>query len=209
MTSRFSTPLALVALALICSCKTATSDPKKELFAELNGANVQGYTFTSFEDDVNAMASLTNGAIESGVTLAKGETLPLRYATLKDKKTNTMKTYKTEIVLDGTSLSWLTTDLANNQVINRQSFPIGTGPDLGHCGTFTPCGVAESDYNNNQKPLLQAEANRTCHEVRGGYQCRLAPGNCEWVDTFVAPNSPRCAMRSFMVDIDKLSLKRQ
>jgi hypothetical protein len=207
MTSRFS--IGLVALALICSCKTATSDPKKELLAELNGANVQGYAFASFEDDANAMASLTNGAIESGLTLAKGDTLPLRYATLKDKKANTTKTYKTAIVRDGTSLSLLTTDLANSRVIDRQSFPTGPGPDLRNCGTFTACGVAESDYNDNQKPLLQAEANRTCHEVRGGYTCRISPGNCVIVDTFVAPNSPRCEMRRFMVDIDKLSLKRQ
>jgi hypothetical protein len=68
MNSRFFIVFALVALALVYSCENVTSDPKKELLDHLNGVNVQGYAFASFEDDANAMASLTNGAIKNGLT---------------------------------------------------------------------------------------------------------------------------------------------
>lgn len=122
--------LVLVSMALFATSRSTgpiesnaqsiKTDPREELVRSLKGANVQGFDFATSENDAQARAILIKDAAKDLIRLGNSDTnLVLQYTSVKNKKTNTTKTFKTEIVKRGKSLSLVTTDLGN-QTVSQQ-----------------------------------------------------------------------------------------
>jgi hypothetical protein len=201
---------AVCGLVVVTACQsTSTTNPRADLLRTINGANVDGYAFSFDEDATRSTSSLTNPAVSDVVTLGAGDNaVPLRYTTIRNRATNTATTYKTEIVRSGSSVSYVVTDLATNREVQRTSLgDDGTPPpDTGSCDQS--CASFFHDYECNEKPRLQCEANKTCTIVHGHFRCRQPNGTCVDGPTVVTPNTPRCELRQTMVDIDRLVLRR-
>jgi len=81
-------------------------------------------------------------------------------------------------------------------------------PDVDACAQSPSCAVFFHDYECNEKPRLQCEANSTCKIVHGHFRWRQPDGSCIDGPTVVTPNTLRCELRQTMVDIDGLALRR-
>jgi hypothetical protein len=200
-------------LILVTGCQsTATTNPRSNLLRSINGANVDGYAFSFDEDATRSAASFTSPAVTGVITLAPGDAgVPLRYTTISDKATNTATTYKTEIVRHGSAVSYVITDLTTNREVQRTSVDdddVPPPPDADACAQSPSCAVFFHDYECNEKPRLQCEANSTCKIVHGHFRCRQPNGSCIDGPTVVTPNTFSCVLRETMVDIDRLVLRR-
>src|SRR5215510_6888065 len=129
--------ILLLPVALLSSCgnPVPSPSPRDELVGSLKGANVDGFDFASSEDEVQAVASLTNRAVRGLVIMDTGPTnLVLRYTRIKDRKTNTVKIYKAEMVKAGKELTLQVTDIVSNEVVSRNTFPRTEGHTPGDPG---------------------------------------------------------------------------
>jgi len=174
--SAFCVSILLLSLGLLCSCKSpAEPSPRDELVGSLKGANVDGFDFASSEDEVQAVASLTNRAVRGLVIMDTGPTnLVLRYTRIKDRKTNTVKIYKAEMVKAGKELTLQVTDIVSNEVVSRNTFPRTEGHTPGDPGrppTFDTLEDCIKDFNCTRRGALQCEANRTCKDQFAALIC--------------------------------------
>ncbi len=202
------TRLVVVLLFLVvASCRQAEQDPKAELVRAAKGIDLKQYTFASYEDDAKASASFTNVGVRDGITLKGDGTVALKYETVRDKRTNRVTTRRTDLVRNARTLTSVITDVGSGGVVDRQSANIpdisgggGRVPPVDACATLPTCAEAINDFNCRQKPLLQCEANRTCHFQLGGYDCRKPDGNCESPLLIVVPTNPRCSVMHLPLD---------
>jgi|ERR1043165_130461 hypothetical protein len=198
---------------LAVSCREAAWDPKPELVRAAKGNDLKQYTFASYEDDTKSIASFTNGGVRDGITLKGDGVVILKYETVRDKRTNGITTQRVDLVRSARTLTFVVTDVANGRVVDRQSAnipdDIGSGggrvPLLNECARLPTCAEAIRDYNCRLKPVLQCEANRTCHFQLGGYECRKPDGNCISALTIVVPNNDLLCT-THAVPLEKLSV---
>jgi len=178
---------------IAAGCATRT-DLKEGLLRAVKGADLRGYTLAQSEDDSQATASFTSAAIKDTMTFTGDGTVVVRYRAVHDKKNGTTANYRDDIVRKGRSLTFVITDLGTNRVIGKQSHAIddpgGGGDDGLRC--FTSCSDAKRDFDLNHLPALQDAANRTCQEVRGGYDCCDNPpcADCLLKVTVLVPPAP-------------------
>ena len=211
--SVFCLTMALLFLGLVCSCKTTTPpNPREELVTSLKGANVESYDFATNEDDTQAVASLTNSAVRNLIRLDSGATnLVLRYTRVKDKKTNSTRTYKTEVTKTGTTLTLLVTDFATGEVVSKDTFPAA---EIHNTDTTTPGPTFDSledcikDFNCKNRGALECEANRTCQDQFAALTCCLKNGQCFSVHLIIRPTSLRCRLRDWIPNLEGLVLTR-
>lgn len=215
--SAFCLAVVLLSFGLVCSCnppqtntaqpEPARSDPKEELTRTLKGANVQGYIFETKEDDAQAVASLTNPAVRDLIRLEPGtNNVVLSYTSVKDKKANATKTYKSEITRAGDAVSILVTDFATGEAVNKDTFP--------PAGSCCPTGVPKfdtvdacfADFNCKRRGELQCEANRTCENQFAGVTCCLNNGQCLIADLIIQPTSRRCQLVGNITDLEGIVL---
>lgn len=187
--ARICLVIVVLALTLVCACKTTKVDPREELVRSLKGANVEGYYFATREDETQVVASLDNSALRNPIKLASGS-LVLRYTSVKDKKANTTRTYKTEIARNGAVLTLLVTDISSGESVMKEEFPPvkssgdGTGNGTGNDCTQTAKKVfntpaeCENDFFSDctRGGFVQCEANRTCEPQRTGFDCCFKDG---------------------------------
>jgi alpha-tubulin suppressor-like RCC1 family protein len=176
-----SSEVGFFAVVLLClgvagACRSTGTDLKEGLRRAAKGADLRDYTFASSEDDSQAIASFTSGAIKDRMTLTRDATVVARYQAVHDKKNDTTTYYRDDIVRKGRLLTFVRTDLGTNRIVNQQSLDItgdgGRGGRGGRRGTPCPsCADAQQDFDLNHRPALQAEANRTCRVLLGGYSC--------------------------------------
>jgi hypothetical protein len=218
MNVQMNRALAIVMSSLfltVASCRQAAQDPKAELVRAAKGNDLKRYTFASYEDDAKSSASYTNGGVRDGITLKSDGTVVLKYETIRDKRTNRITTRRVDLVRTARTLTSVITDVSTGRVLDRQSAnipdDIGGGggggglPPIDICAKLPTCAQAIHDYNCRVKPVLQCEANRTCHFQLGGYECRQPNGTCLSALTIVVPdNNPVCAV--LHVPVEKLSL---
>lgn len=203
--------IGLLFLSLLCSCnppqtEATPKDPKTNLINSLKGVNVDGYTFTVETDDNQEIAKLTNGALKGQIKLPRGtNNLVINYATIKDKKTNTSKTVKTEVVRTGNDVAVVVTDLANGAVINQDGFPtVNPGGE-----TFESFDACTKDFDCRRRPALQAEANRTCRPQRASLMCCVAGQPfCISVHYLIQPTRRICGLIGPLDDIDEVFVER-
>jgi len=171
--------VVLLFLGLAGACRSTGTDLKKGLLRAAKGADLRGYTLALSEDDSQATASFTSAAIKDTMTFTGDGTVVVRYRAVHDKKNGTTTNYRDDIVRKGRLLTFVMTDLGTNRVIGKQSLalpadnPGGGGGGGSRC--FPACSDAERDFNLNQLPALQAEADRTCKDQLGGYDCCNSP----------------------------------
>lgn len=201
--------VVLLALGLICSCKTPTpetSDPKAELLKSLKGASVTGFDFSTREDDATAVASFTNSAVRALITLDKDANgVVLQYASVKDKKANTTRTYKTEVLRNGTALTLRVSDIATNEVVSKDAFPTATLHEGPKFNTLEEC---LKDFDCKHRGELQCEANRTCKDQYAAIICCLTNGQCFSVHFIIRPNSLRCRFNDLIPNLEGLVLRQ-
>jgi len=211
--SAFCLAIVLLSLGLVCSCKTTRSDPREDLVRSLKGANVEGYHFATKEDDTQVIASLTNSAVRNLIKFDGGVTnLVLRYTSVRDKSTNTTRTYKTEITKAGTALTLLVTDIATGEVVSKDTFPApeshrktdttGRGP------TFDSLEDCIRDFDCTRRGALQCEANRTCQDQFAALICCLKNGQCFSVHLIIRPTTLRCRFRELIPDFEGFVLSQ-
>src|SRR5260370_30295936 len=123
LASSFCLGMMLLSVSFVYSCKTAAPpDPKEEFVRSLKGANVNGYFFSVKEEGNRVTTSLTNGSLREPIKLDSSNTLVLGYAGVKDKKTNTTKTYKAEIVKADKTVTLQLTNI-NSGEVTKDAFP--------------------------------------------------------------------------------------
>jgi hypothetical protein len=210
---RFPTVLlciVLFALVLVCSCNRTTkpekADPKADLAKSLKGANVTGFDFSTREDDATAITSFTNSAVRTLITLDKDANgVVLQYASVTDKKANTTRTYKTEVLRSGTALALQVSDLATNQVVSKDNFPTATPHDEPKFNTLEEC---LKDFDCKHRGELQCEANRTCKDQFAAVICCLTNGQCFSVHFIIRPTSLRCRFNDLIPNLEGLVLRQ-
>jgi hypothetical protein len=216
--------VVLLFFGLICSCNppppnppqpeptrsdAPRSDPKEELTRSLKGANVQGYIFETREDDAQAVASLTNPAVRSLIRLEPGtNSVVLSYTSVKDKKSNATKTYKSEVNRAGEALSILVTDFATGEVVSKDPFPVATPHDPAGGPKFDTLEACIADFNCKHRGELQCEANRTCKNQFAALTCCLNNGQCFSVHLIIRPTSLRCQIIGNIPDLEGIVLAR-
>jgi hypothetical protein len=209
----FCLAIGLVFVSLLYSCASpepettpeTKRDARAELISSLKGANVDGYTFATEGDEKQEIISLTNSAVKDRIKL-NGNTanVVLRYADVKDKKTNSSRTYKIEVAKSGNEIALLQTDVATGQLVTKDRFPAEphnpTGP------TFNSLDECLADFNCRLRPAIQAEANRTCKAQRAGVTC-CPPGGglCTIVDFLITPTRRICGLIGPLDDIEVVS----
>ncbi len=206
--------IVLLSLGLVCSCKTKMPDPREQLVRSLKGANVEGYNFATEEGETQAIASLTNSAVRNLIKLDSSATnLVVRYTSAKDKKVNTTRTYKTEIVKAGTALTLVVTDMATGEVVTRKAFPAPephkATDTAGPPPTFDSLEDCIRDFNCTRRGALQCEANRTCEDQFAALICCLKNGQCFSVHLIIRPTTLICRLRAVIPDLEGLVLSQQ
>jgi hypothetical protein len=184
----FHTLLALLAIGSLSACERAqTVNPKADLIRSLKGADVQGYLFSLNEGETQTTSALTNKAVQNVITLGKKDTgVVLRYTRVEDKKTNTSKTYKSEITKQDGSLALVVTELATDAVIEKGSFPVA-GPACEPAGQFDSINACIDEFNCTNKGPLQCQANRTCKPQLAALTCCLKDGSIVSVHLIIQP----------------------
>ncbi len=222
--SAFWLAVVLLSLGLIGSCQPATpesgsatpgatpgaktNDPREEFVKSLKGANADGYLFATEEQDNQVVTSLTNSAVRNLITLdPKATNLVLRYTGVKDKKTNSTQTTKTEVIKTGDAVALQVTDIATGQVVSKDSFPTAE-PHLPSGPTFDTLEACIADFNCKRRGELQCEANRTCKNQFAALTCCLKNGQCFSVHLIIRPTRLRCLIATFP-DLEGLVLSRQ
>jgi hypothetical protein len=207
--SAFYVAVVLVSLSLLWSCaKTTVTDPKGELIGSLKGAEVEGYFFAMSEDDAQTTSSLTNNVLNDLVTFGKEDAnLVLRYTRVKDKKTNAISTYRSEVIKKDTSLTLVVTDLATDKVVEEKPFP-AAGPACQPPGEFDSLTACINEFNCTNKGPLLCEANRTCDPQLVALTCCLKNGQIFSVHLIINPDSFRCRFRDLVPDLEGLVLSR-
>jgi hypothetical protein len=188
-------------------------DPRQDLLRSLKGANVEGYHFATEEDETQVIASLTNSAVRNLIKLDSGDTdMALRYTSVKDKNTNTTRTYKTEITKTGTALTLLVTDIATGEVVSRKTFPIPESPNKPGATCPPPRFDSLDDCIKNfdctRREAIQCEANRTCEAQLAGLSCCLKNGQGISVHFLITPTSLICRLGTFFPDRTGLVLSQ-
>ena len=200
--------MVLLSVCLVGSCKTTTSDPRADLLQSLKGANVEGYRFSTREDDLQATATLTNGAVRDLVTLDQRDTnLVLAYTSVRDKKTGATNLYRTEIIKAGSALTLLVTNLTTNEVLERttSAAPERHNPPAGAPG-FNTLSDCIRDFDCTRRGALQCEADRTCQAQMAALICCLNNGQCFSVHLIIRPGSRRCFLGGLIPDLEGMVL---
>ncbi len=196
--STFCLAVGLLFLSLISSCKPtqteAKPDARDELVSSLKGANVEGYDFATEEDESQTAASLTNNAVRKLIKLDRGDTnMVLRYTGVKDKKTNTTRTYKTEIVKAGSDVTLLATDIATGEVVFRQKFQ-PPEPHKATDPTFNNADECRADFDCKHGGALLCEANRTCKDQFAWLTCFFKDGTGLSMHLIIKPTRRICGL---------------
>lgn len=206
----FCLAIGLLFVSLGNSCQPPKTEPapdaKADLLTSLKGANVEGYDFSVNEDESQVITAMTNGAVRDLIKLDGGTTnMVLRYATVKDKKTNSSRSYKTELVKTGNELTLLVTDFATGAVVTKDRFPPGEPhPEP----TFNNLDECIADFNCKHRAALIAEANRTCKAQFAGLICFFKDGTGVSVHFIFPPTSRRCLLIGTIPDLEGILVSR-
>jgi hypothetical protein len=201
----FSLMIVLLFLGLGASCYTekpgteSGHDPRAELIRSLKGANIEGFNFAIDEDETQVIASLTSNAVRDVITLKGDTTMALRYTSIKDRKTNTVKTYKAEVVKKGAEVALVVSDIATGEIIDKipppppPPTPMPTGICAPPAIIFDSLNACIDDFNCKKRPAILCEVNKTCKPQRAGVTCCIKgqPGAII-VDMLITPTSFRC-----------------
>lgn len=178
-------------------------DPREDLVKLLKGANVDGYFFATKEDADQSVATLTNPTLREPVKLDSNNRLVLQYANVKDKKANTTKTLKAEIVRGEGGYKLFITDVVADHVIAEEAFAPRLCPGVPVFDNFDEC---IADFNCKVLPELQCEANKTCKNIRTELRCCMRDGTELHVLILIVPNSRRCIV-AFPFDINTVLVR--
>jgi hypothetical protein len=178
-------------------------DPREDLVKLLKGASVDGYFFATKEDADQSVATLTNPTLREPVKLDSTNRLVLQYANVKDKKANTTKTLKAEIVRGEGGYKLFVTDVVADRVIAEEAFAPRLCPGVPVFDTLDQCF---EDFNCKVLPELQCEANKTCKNIRTELRCCMRDGTEIHALILIVPTSRRCIV-AFPFDIDQVLVR--
>lgn len=203
LASSFCLGMVLLSFGFVSSCKTNPPDAREELVRSLKGADVNGYLFATKEEDDQIITSLTNGALRQPVKLDSTHSLVIGYASVKDKKTNAVKTLKAEIIKTGSTIALHVTDLGSGGLPTKFDFPnpIACAPEH----IFNTSQDCFDDYNCRIFPGLLREANRDCKIRLFGLECCFKDGTAFEALMIIRPTERRCLV-AFPFDIDTVTL---
>lgn len=182
-------------------------DQKQELLRTIKVKNLRGYHFSFKEDGNQAVASMTNSAVQNLINLdgpSKG--LTLSYTKVKDKKKKTTRTFKCEVKTDGSSVTFLVRDLNSNRMISKNLFP---PPTSHHDSEFQTLEQCIQDFRCKHGGELQCEANRTCKPHFAALTCCLKDGTCYSMHFVFHPTLLRCQILSNVPALEGLVLSQR
>lgn len=201
-------PAAVLLLGLVCACSEPAADPRTDLEASLEGADVEGYLFALSEDEARTTTSLTNPAVRDLVTLDREDAdLPLRYTRIEDQGEEPPKTYRSAVVKDGPSLSLVVAEVGTDAVISTTEFP-SAGPACFDETEFASLPACIARFNCLNKGALLCEANRTCEPQLAAVTCCLDNDQDFSVHLIYPPTSIRCQLKDLVLDLEGLVLSQ-
>jgi len=198
----------LLCVFLVSGC-TTTTNHRDDLLDSLKDAAATGYVVSSREDDAKEQVSLISPITNGLITLTETDPrLTLQYSAVRDKTTNTTKTFQTEVVRAGQLLELVVTDTSLHRVVDRTSFP--TAPACGDATapSFDSLNACIQDFECRHAGQLQCEANRTCDPQPAALTCRLKTGECFSVHLLYPPTRPRCSIHDLIPDTEGLLLRQ-
>lgn len=201
--------VTLVCFLLVSGC-TTTTNRREELLDSLKDAAATGYVISSREDDAKEQVSLINPATNGLITAAETDQgLTLQYSAVRDKTTNRITTFQTEVVRAGRLIELVVMDTSSGQVVVRTSFP--TPPACGDATapSFDSLNACIQDFQCRHAGQLQCEANRTCDAQPAALMCRLKTGECFSVHFLYPPTRPRCSISDLIPETEGLLLRQQ
>ena len=157
------------------------------------------------EDDSQDVASLTSKTVKDLINMDSGPAnLVLRFTRVKDKKANTVKILKTEIIKTGKDLTLQVTDIGSNDIVSKNTFtPVAHGSgDGGRSQAFDTLADCIRDFDCTRRGALQCEANRTCQDQFAALICCLKNGQCISVHFVIRPTSLRCQLISVIPNVE-------
>jgi hypothetical protein len=202
--------IVLLSLGLVGACRTPKPDAREELVRSLKGASVDGYYFATSEDETQMVTSLDNSAMRNPIKLASGS-MVLRYTSVRDKKANTTRIYKTEIARNGAVITILVTDIASGEVAMKKDLAADkNGTGNGGNGAGNDCTQTAKKVFNSEPEcandffsdctrggFVQCEANRTCEPQISGFDCCFKNGSGVAVTVIVWPTK-LCLTRPYL-----------
>lgn len=180
----------------------ARADPKAEFIKSLKGADVKNFSYAVEEDPNQVVTSMTTNLAKDVITLDRSDvTMVVRYTGILDRKTNTVKTYKAEVVKVGRELSIVVTDFLSGAVVSKDPFPVENLP-AGPCDgpKFESLQACIKDFHCKKGAELLCEANKTCKDQFAGLICPLTNGQCFSVHLVIRPTDLRCLIIGTLPD---------
>lgn len=201
-------PAAVFLLGLVCAYNEPAADPRADLEAALEGADVEGYLFTLSEDATGTTTSLTNPAVRDLVTLDREDAeLPLRYTRIQDRGEQPPKTYRSAVVKEGPSLSLVVAEVGTKAVISTTTFPTA-GPACFDGREFASLEACLTRFDCVNQGRFQCEANRTCEPQPAALMCCLDNGEIYSVHLFYPPTSIRCRFGTLAPKLEGVVLSK-
>jgi hypothetical protein len=210
MTKPTQTPstlfFAVLFFVLCCARSQAATDCKATLASSLKGYDVSGYLFGADEEASQTASFLTNPAVDKApIVLDRGDSdLVLRYTQIVNKATGATTTYRSEIVKQDSSLTFLITDLGTNKTLSKVALA-PSGPGCEPAGTFASLTACINQFNCAERGAIQCTANQTCQPQFPALTCCLTDGSAYSVHLIIPPTSLLCALRDVMVDVGGLA----
>jgi len=184
--------ILLMLLVVTSSCENSI---KNELFSSIENEKVEEFYYSSEENNEQIVASLTNKTVMKPINFEKNTAnLILKYTLVKEKKSNTKKVYKTEIIKKNKDLELLVTDLSSNKLVSKTKLS-KPQPHNSHDDTNTSESIDDciSDfYNSETACILQSRANQTCENQFAALFCCLDNNDCYWVHLIIKPTTWKC-----------------
>lgn len=173
---------------------TKIPDIRGELVSALKGAYVDGFHFSSDEDENQTVASLTNPAVRNYIALDDDTTnLIIGYTLVKNKESAVNTVYKVEILKAETKFTLVVRDIVTDSLVNELLLPELEKHELHDEHSFDSIEECIAEFDGTDYQIsVQAEANRTCEDQLPGLLCCLNNGMCFSVHLFVKPTAWKC-----------------
>lgn len=181
--------------ALVSCAKTPPTDPRADFIGSLKGANLDGFIFETRDTDEQEITSMTNRVIDEPIKMDSDGSVVIRYTRMRDKKTNTITTYKGEVIRSGDQLTLRVTDLVTGAEVIKETADFPGVPAGATCGLpeFPPFKNSD-DCLCSLRASLQFEANRTCTTQSAGTICCIGGNQLISIHIFAVPTSFRCSI---------------
>lgn len=214
MKTKYSFFLTLMALVVFSCGKHTVKDHSTALAEAVKDTSAVHFFYSAAENADQSSAALTSPTAQGLIEAAKiDKPMVLRYTAIKDKKSQQVTYYKTELTRKDNAVTLTATDITNNKMLWEKTFDDRI-PDLDTilqppASGYNSIQDCINDFNCKHRGELQCEANKTCKDQFAALTCCLTNGQCFSVHLIITPTSIRCRLLDLIPEVDGLVFERR